>query len=310
MLRIENLKLLIVKYDNNQAKLSVALDETPGYISQLKLGTRPINEKTARKIEKKLSLPADWMDHEHTRVSKGRSMNLGGRIKAERKAKGWTQQQFADRTTAEQQAIQATEARDSKKSDHVQSIADALGISVSWLLTGEGLKHPSTGSGQQPNIVDAEEIIFGDTKSGLSIANTAPGPDISGLIPVISWVHAGDWHEAIDEMRPHVSEEMIACVPHHGAQTYALRIQGDSMTSPVGRSYPDGCIIYVDPDQRGCASTGDRIIAKVSGENMVTFKQLANDGTKPYLKPLNPQHQPIFEEFRVLGKVIGMYVSE
>ncbi|MEE8128162.1 helix-turn-helix transcriptional regulator [Candidatus Vondammii sp. HM_W22] len=66
ILRVENLKLLIVKYGNNQAKLAAALNETPGYISQLKLGTRQITEETARKMEKELSLPADWMDREHT----------------------------------------------------------------------------------------------------------------------------------------------------------------------------------------------------------------------------------------------------
>lgn len=34
----------------------------PSYLSQLAHGTRPINEKTARKFEKQLDLPPGWLD--------------------------------------------------------------------------------------------------------------------------------------------------------------------------------------------------------------------------------------------------------
>jgi SOS-response transcriptional repressor LexA len=38
---------------------------------------------------------------------------------------------------------------------------------------------------------------------------------------------------------------------------------------------------------------------------LINFKQFKMDGGRPYLKPLNPSHPNIFDEFKVLGKVIG-----
>lgn len=82
------------------------------------------------------------------------------------------------------------------------------------------------------------------------------------------------------------------------------------MTAQYGRSYPEGAIIFVDPDQTGGVANGDRVIAKISGENGVTFKCFIDDGGRKFLKPLNPQHPIITDEFKIIGKVIGMYVPE
>ena len=139
--------------------------------------------------------------------------------------------------------------------------------------------------------------------------NVSPGPEIKGLVPLISSVQAGQWDEAIDVLEPYEADEVKFCMVPHGPHTYCLKVEGDSMTSPVGRSYPEKSLIFVDPDQRS-VMPGDRVIAKRSGENGVTFKQLAKDGDRLYLKPLNPNHPPIFDEFKILGKVIGMWMDE
>lgn len=132
----------------------------------------------------------------------------------------------------------------------------------------------------------------------------------STLVPLISWVQAGDWSEAVDLFEAGEAETMLPCPVTHSVHTFALRVDGDSMTSPSGKSYPHGAIIFVDPEQRGGASPGDRVIAKLNGEDQVTFKQLAEDRQGKYLKPLNPNHQPIYGEFRILGKVIGMWIDD
>lgn len=137
----------------------------------------------------------------------------------------------------------------------------------------------------------------------------APGPGIYGMVPVISSVRAGKWREASDPFEPGDAEEYLPCPTKHSKSTYALRVDGDSMTAPLGRSYPEGSVIFVDPEQNGCAP-GDRVIAKVKGRDGVIFKQLAKDGDRPYLKSLNPHHPPIFDEFRVIGKVIGTWIPE
>ena len=127
-------------------------------------------------------------------------------------------------------------------------------------------------------------------------------------VPLISRVQAGAWQEASDPFEPGDADEWYICPTRHSDSTYALEVEGDSMTSPVGRSYPAGMIIFVDPERE--AASGDRVVAKVNGDNEATFKQLVIDGERKYLKPLNPAYPVITDPFRVLGKVIGAYMKE
>jgi hypothetical protein len=93
----------------------------------------------------------------------------------------------------------------------------------------------------------------------------------------------------------------------HSPSTFALRVKGDSMTAPYGRSYPDGCIIYVDPERRS-PKNGDRIVACLDGDDdEVTFKIYKNEDGRQWLLPLNPQHPPLFERFKVIGTVLGKW---
>jgi transcriptional regulator with XRE-family HTH domain len=68
---------------------------------------------------------------------------MGKRIESERKALGWTQAQLAHKVDPEnfsQQALDRLEKRDSDTSKFAVQIADALGVNLRWLLTGNGRK--------------------------------------------------------------------------------------------------------------------------------------------------------------------------
>lgn len=73
-----------------------------------------------------------------------RRMAMGKRIEAERIARGWTQSKLADLVSGgaenglSQQALDRLEKRDSDKSEHAVGLADALGVSLRWLLSGIG----------------------------------------------------------------------------------------------------------------------------------------------------------------------------
>ncbi len=142
-----------------------------------------------------------------------------------------------------------------------------------------------------------------------NLSNIETGPDIKGTVPLISWVTAGEFKEAIDNFHPGDAEDWLPRLARGGPNTYALRVRGDSMTAAFAKSYPDGCIIYVDPDQ--CSPTsGQRVIAKVVVDNEVTFKEYVEEGGNKYLKPLNPTHLPITRKFSILGIVIGKWEDE
>ena len=161
-------------------------------------------------------------------------------------------------------------------------IATSCRVNADWLATGRGVMIPST-----------------NYDSGLE-----PFTQNRGNIPVISWVQAGGADEAIDLLAPGIAEEYTPYIVG-GSKVYGLHVRGNSMTAPEGASptFPEGYIIHVDPEQ--ATKPNDFVIAKLVGDNKVTFKQL-KQGDDPYLLPLNPDHKPIYDEFRILGKVIGV----
>lgn len=145
------------------------------------------------------------------------------------------------------------------------------------------------------------------------ISNVEPGPDIKGKLPLISKIQAGAWDTAFDNFSPGDADRWMACSVRHSPNSYVLRVTGDSMTatSGSGRSYPHGCYVFVDPELRNPCN-GDRIIAKLAceGEDCVTFKIYKNEDGRQWLQPLNPSHEPIRDEFSVMGKVIGKWEDE
>jgi SOS-response transcriptional repressor LexA len=147
--------------------------------------------------------------------------------------------------------------------------------------------------------------------SGHSRANTEPGPDIRGLVPLISWVQAGAWCEAIDPFHPGEAEDWLPCPAAHSSSSFALRVRGDSMTAPHGntRTYPEGCIIFVDP-ARKTPVNGERVVACLEHKREVTFKVYKNEDGRQWLHPLNPSHEPIRDRFHILGTVIGKWEPE
>lgn len=157
-----------------------------------------------------------------------------------------------------------------------------------------------------------DEIARNDHAATLSDTekqNVFPGPDIRGRIPLISWVQAGTWSEVVDIYEPGYAERWLPFLKNNGENVFALRVEGDSMTARFGKSYPDGCIIFVDPDQR-MPTNGDRIVAKLVGSQKTTFKSYTEDAGRKWLRPLNDSHPPIYDEFFVIGKVIGKWEDD
>lgn len=65
-------------------------------------------------------------------------------------------------------------------------------------------------------------------------------------------------------------------------EPYALRVLGDSMEP----EFPDGCVIIIDPGH--APRDGSYIVVEYAGD--VFFRQLAIDGERRFLNPLNPKY--------------------
>lgn len=129
-------------------------------------------------------------------------------------------------------------------------------------------------------------------------------------MPLIGWVKAGEWCESPDEFAPGDAEEWLPRPKNAGPRSFALRVQNDSMTSPYPgqRSYPEGTVIYVDPDKP--INNGSRVVARANGD--YTFKVYVEDAGRKYLKPINPQYPTIdiTDDVHICGVVIWSMMAE
>lgn len=147
------------------------------------------------------------------------------------------------------------------KGDTLVRVSDLLRVPPRW-LAGDDLREPDW---------EAEG------------SNVAPGPRVSGTVPLISSVKAGAMTEAVDIHAPGFADDWIETTAPIGPHTYALRVRGDSM-EPL---FPEGHVVIVEPDLD--ANPGDFVIAK-NGEGEATLKQLVRDGVDLFLKPLNERY--------------------
>jgi SOS-response transcriptional repressor LexA len=134
---------------------------------------------------------------------------------------------------------------------------------------------------------------------------TNPRPYINAKrFPLISWVSAGQWCEAVESYSLNEIEKWPETTSHADDRSFWLEVRGDSMTSPTGLSIPEGMIILVDPSIE--PSSGRLVVAKLETENEATFKRYIVDAGNKYLKPLNPAYSmiPINGNCRIVGTVI------
>lgn len=197
-----------------------------------------------------------------------------------------------------------------------QSIADILNISqgaVGHYLNGRNALNLQTASvfAAQLNvpISDFSPSLAADAQA----LSAAIDSNISGLrpykpsprYPLISWVQAGAWNEANEAYGLDQIDEWYESETHVQGAAFWLRVEGESMTAPTGKSVPDGSLILIDTGKD--SENGSLVVAKLTDSNEATFKKLVIDGGNWYLKGLNPT----WPAMKVNGdcKIIGVAVQ-
>jgi SOS-response transcriptional repressor LexA len=207
---------------------------------------------------------------------------IGNRIAHRMQELGLSEGELGRRSGVPQPTIHriVTNSVASPRHENVEKIAKALKVSSNWLWKGGEHNDPG------PDLV---------TESNAPEINVEPGPAIKGYVPLISWVQAGAWCEIADVRTLDDAELWLPCAASHSSQSYALRVRGLSMFNQhERRSFRDGDIIFVDPAKD--AENGSLVIAKLVDSQEATFKQLVMEGSRRFLKPLNPAWpEPIIE---------------
>ncbi|MGH2398504.1 MAG: transcriptional repressor LexA [bacterium] len=123
------------------------------------------------------------------------------------------------------------------------------------------------------------------------------GEEVAHL-PLIGRVSAGLpvlAEENVEEMIP-VPRKMVGWQDDN---CFLLTVRGDSM---IGAGIHSGDLVIVR--SQVTAQPGEIVVALLGDE--ATVKRLQYQGRRPYLIPENPRYEAIFEEFEIIGKVVGL----
>jgi SOS-response transcriptional repressor LexA len=218
-------------------------------------------------------------------TSNNHSMEYKDRIKAARRHAKLTQAQLAKLVGIDQASISDLERGRSARSSYNASIAKACGVSAIWIESGTG------------------QMISGAEPS--NVRETVQ-PNMVYRYPVISWVSAGSWEEAVQPYPDGFSDRYEMSDYDAKGAAFWLEVKGDSMTAPAGVSVPEGMMILIDTEAD--VKPGKLVIAKLPASNEATFKKLVEDGGIRYLKPLNPAYKmvEVGPDCRIIGVAVRM----
>lgn len=177
--------------------------------------------------------------------------------------------------------------------------AEGLGVAVEEFspTIAQQLRPGAYRRWKSPEPIETEESNVRELHSALK-----------GMVPVISWVQAGDFASVVDNYQPgHADDWAYPVGPVH-RHTYGLKVRGPSMTNTSGEepTFPDGSVIIVEPDLIDVPENlvGKFVIVRRAGDDEATFKRLVKDAGKFYLQPLNPQFQSM--ELRAGDVICGV----
>ena len=211
-------------------------------------------------------------------------MEIHERIRQKRRELGLTQQALADKAGVNRVTVTGWEKGDYQPNGvNLQQLAEALETDARWLTDG---------------------IMSTEANVRFSKLNNPRGE-----YPLISWVSAGNWCEALEPYHRKSIDKWYETTVHCSEDSFWLEVKGDSMTAPSGLSIPEGMMILVDPEVE--PSSGKLVVAKIDTDNEATFKQYIVDAGNHYLKPLNPQYRmtAINGNCRIIGVVVDAKIA-
>lgn len=218
---------------------------------------------------------------------------INDRITASRQAQKMSKAELARRVGISHASVSKWESGlNQPKGRYLNDLAAALGVTVDWLLTGEGEARG------QPT-----------PEAMLGYHNVEPAVIPQGTrVPVLSYVQAGHWHEMCEQATAFDGNvEYVTAGVDVGPCGFGLWLRGDSMLP----QFKEGDLIIVDPDE--APHPGDFVVAK-NGSEEATFKKyrprgIDENGQEVFeLVPLNDDY-PTMHSDRQHIQIIGVMVE-
>lgn len=201
---------------------------------------------------------------------------LGENLKSIRKAKKMTQKELAQKSGVKQSVISDLETGNAKSTGSILELANALGV------TAEELK-----------------------KGVISELDNNVAPITAKLLPVLSWVQAGEM-TSVETINPtEINEWLPPLSADDPDGCFYLRVVGVS-NSPA---YVEGDCILVNPKFQVCdLLSGDLIVVRNNTD--ATFKKLVIESNdRKYLQALNPNFHPNIIEFEEGTELVGLVID-
>jgi SOS-response transcriptional repressor LexA len=198
--------------------------------------------------------------------------------------------------------------------EKLNNIAVSKGLTPSEIARRAGVPQPTVHRILSGQSIDPKITILRKIASCLdtSIAELEQNKDavaeinkpygVKNTVPLVDW-------KQLTEPKAHEIAPLIPCPTAHGPNTFATRVKDNTMTAQYGRSYPEGCIIFIDPDRADKAQPGDRVYALIEGK-IPSFKQYGDADGERYLQSINLQYPIITRPFEIKGLVIGCWIPE
>lgn len=214
---------------------------------------------------------------------------LNALYKAKKKELGLSQEKIA---------IEGLKANSQSAASHYLTGRNALNVEAASVFA-RYLQEPV--SSFSPRLAKQIAQMFDSGHANVSMIEQ---PNMMFRYPVISWVAAGAWSEAVEPFPPGFSDRYEMSEYDSKGPAFWLEVKGDSMTSINGQSVPEGTFILVDTEAD--VQSGKLVIAKLADSNEATFKKLVEDGGRRFLKPLNPAYpiEMCADGCRIVGVVV------
>lgn len=118
-------------------------------------------------------------------------------------------------------------------------------------------------------------------------------------VPLVGIVPAGNPLEIFESLGEEI--ELPEWMVEKGGNIMGFKVKGESMKDAY---IQENDVVVVK--RTSSADPGEMVIAYLKNDSSITLKRLKKEGEKYWLVPENPEYQPIYAPFELVGKVIGV----